>query len=481
MPKVLLINPPFNIKKENYDSSISVGLLSIATYLDSVGIDVKIIDGVRQKNYLDLVKASIRDCKFVCLSVMTMQISRAFEVCRLIRELNPETKIIWGGSHPTFFIKETAVHPLVDIVCFGEGEITTREIVEGKNLSEINGIAYKENGEVIVNPPRELHDPAKMPLFKWELVPEEILYNLYLIPSLTSRGCPHRCTFCINAILKNKWRMRTAEQVLKDLEVIKSKEYFKDKKLRFWDENFFVDINRAKAIIDGMIEKNLIMPWETTIRADYVKGGRVDDELMEKLKKSGCNLLSFGAESGSPRILKKIKKDISPEEILNSAKMCLKHGIIPQYSFMIGLPGETKKDMMMTLRLIDKLIKLSPKVQILGPQAFRPYPGSTLYEECRTAGWEAPKTLEEWKHFSENQLSYLDIKNFPWVKHKDFVESMEAYVRFGAHPIKSAMGSSISANKIIKLGFVLLCKLRWKLKFFTFPFEFKLAKRFVIK
>jgi radical SAM superfamily enzyme YgiQ (UPF0313 family) len=481
MPKILLINPPFNIKKENYDSSISVGLLSIATYLDSVGIGVEIVDGVRQKNYLDLVKEKIKDCEYACLSVMTMQISRAFEVCRLIRELNPETKIIWGGSHPTFFIKETAVHPLVDIVCYGEGEITTREIVLGKNLSEINGIAYKKNSEVIINPPRELHDPAKMPLFKWELVPEEILHNLYLIPSLTSRGCPHRCTFCINAILKNKWRARTAEQVLKDLEIIKSKEYFKNKKLRFWDENFFVDINRAKEIINGMIERNLIMPWETTIRADYVKEGRVDGELMAKLKKSGCNLLSFGAESGSPVILKKINKDIAPEDILNSAKMCLKHDIIPQYSFMIGLPGETKKDMMMTLRLIDKLIKLSPKVQILGPQAFRPYPGSTLYEECRAAGWEAPKTLEEWKHFSENQLSYLDIKNFPWVKHKDFVESMEAYVRFGAHPIKSAMGSSISANKIIKLGFILLCKLRWKLKFFAFPFEFKLAKKFVIK
>jgi len=305
-----------------------------------------------------------------------------------------------GRISPHFLHQRNRDYPLVDIVCYGEGEITTREIVEGKNLSEINGIAYKKDGEVIVNPPRELHDPAKMPLFKWELVLKEILHNLYLIPSLTSRGCPHRCTFCINAILKNKWRARTAEQVLNDLEIIKSKEYFQNKKLRFWDENFFVDINRAKEIINGMIERNLIMPWETTIRADYVKEGRVDDELMAKLKKSGCNLLSFGAEFGSPVILKKINKDIAPEDILNSAKMCLRHDIIPQYSFMIGLPGETKKDMM--IRLIDKLIKLSPKVQILGPQAFRPYPGSTLYEECKSAGWKEPESLEEWKEYSEN-------------------------------------------------------------------------------
>ena len=191
--------------------------------------------------------------------------------------------------------------------------------------------------------------------------------------------------------------------------------------------------------------------------------------------------MSFGAESGSTRILKMIKKDVTPEQILNSAKMCLRHGIIPQYSFMIGLPGETKADMMQTLYLIDKLVKLDEKVQILGPQAFRPYPGSELYQECIRSGWKAPVTLEEWAHLAENELSYLTVQNFPWIKNKDFVESMEAYVRFGSHSIKSAMGSTVKAQKFIKLGFVLLCKLRWKLKFFAFPIEFKLAKKFITK
>ncbi len=130
------------------------------------------------------------------------------------------------------------------------------------------------------------------------------------------------------------------------------------------------------------MNSGLDIPWETTVRANYIKKGMIDDSFMERLKKSGCYLLSFGAESGSPAILKKIQKDINAEEILNSAKLCLKHNIIPQYSFMIGLPGESKKDMKLTLKLIDKLVKLSDKVQILGPQAFRPYPGSPLYEEC---------------------------------------------------------------------------------------------------
>ncbi|MBU1102181.1 B12-binding domain-containing radical SAM protein [Patescibacteria group bacterium] len=488
MKKVLLINPPFNIAKANYDSSISVGLLSIAIYLDSKNIPVKIIDGARQKNYLDLIKQEAPHCAWAGLSVMTTQIPGALQISQLIKEINPDCEIIWGGTHPTFFPEQTISNSLIDIVNFGEGEEVLHEIASGQELSQVKGIAYKRGGKIKINQRHELHDPAKMPLFNWDLIEREVLENLSLIPSLTSRGCPHRCTFCINAILKNKWRPRTVEQVLSDLTIIKSKPYFAGKKLRFWDENFFVDIERAKAINEGMISRNLIIPWETTVRANYLRQGLIDDNFLAKMKQSGCYLLSFGAESGSQRILEKIQKDISPEEIIESARMCLRHDIIPQYSFMIGLPGETRQDMMMTLRLIDQLVKLSDKVQILGPQTFRPYPGSVLYDEClqaglpdeasAKAGWQAPQSLEEWSHLVQNELNYLAVKNFPWVADKDFVESMEAYVRFGAHSIKSAMGSSVKAQKLLKLGFVLLCQARWKLKFFAWPIEFKLAKKY---
>ncbi len=479
MSKVLLINPPFNIAKDNYDSSLSVGLLSIASYLDSKSVPVKIIDCVRQKNYTELIEKEATRADLVCFSVMTMQIPRALELSALTRKINSKCLIVWGGAHPTFFPEQTVSHNLIDVVVFGEGEYTVRDLAEGKKLSEIKGLAYKEGGNIIKNLPQRFFEPSQEALFNWDLEPRAVLESLNLIPSLTSRGCPHRCTFCVNAILKNSWRPRSAQQVLEDLKIIKSKPYFAGKKLRFWDENFFVDMARDKAIIDGMIANDLIIPWETTVRANYIREGMIDDEFMAKLKKSGCYLLSFGAESGSQIVLDKIKKDITPEQILYAARQCLKNDIIPQFSFMVGLPGELKKDMKLTLDLIDKLIKLSDKVQILGPQAFRPYPGSELYQECVTSGWGSPKSLEEWSHLVKNQLNYLQVKNFNWVKHKNFVESIEAYVRFGAHSIKSAMGSSVKAQKWLKLGFVLICQLRWKLKFFAWPIEYKLAKRFV--
>jgi anaerobic magnesium-protoporphyrin IX monomethyl ester cyclase len=481
MPNILLINPPFNISKENYDSSVSVGLLSIASYLFSKGINVKIIDAARQQNFLELIKAEAPKFDFAGLSVMTTQISNALEISRMIKEVNNKCKIIWGGSHATFFIRETAAHPLVDIVCYGEGEITTHELLMENDLSKINGIAYKNKDEIIINQPRILHDPSLMPLFNWDLIDADVLKKLQLVPSLTSRGCPHRCTFCINVILKNRWRPRTVRQVLDDLEIIESKDYFKDKKIRFWDENFFVDIKRAQSIIDGMINRGLIIPWETTIRADYLRDGMVDEKFLAKIKESGCYLLSFGAESGSEIILKKIKKDVTAEQILDSARKCLKAGIIPQYSFMIGLPGETKEDMLKTLHLIGQLTHIDSRIQILGPQAFRPYPGSELYAECVAAGWQEPKSTQEWAQLARNELNYLTVKNFPWVRDKDFVESMEMYTRFGAHSISSALSSTIKVNKALKLAFILICQLRWKLKFFAFPIEYKLAKRFIAK
>lgn len=481
MAKILLINPIFNIPKENYDSSISVGLLCLASYLHQKGIKVEVIDGARQKNYLELIRQRLPQADFVGISVMTTQVGPALEVSQLVKEFSKNLPVIWGGLHPTFFPKETASHSLIDIAVIGEGEETLWEIVQDYPLKDIYGIAFKNGQHYQINPARALLEMNILPLPKWDLMAEEILSNLALVPTHTSRGCPHRCAFCVNAIRKNRWRARNPEDVLKDLAIIKKQDFFQNKPIRFWDEDFFVNKERAKAIIAGMIDQKLNLAWETTVRADYINEHMLNDEFLAKLKKSGCYLLSFGAESGSARILEKIQKDVLPQQILKSAKQCLKHRIIPQYSFMVGLPGESRQDSNQTIDLIDQLIKLSPYVQILGPQAFRPYPGSILYQECLVAGWRPPQSLKEWAKVMEGELNYLSPHNFPWLKDPDFVESLEAYVRFGAHSIKSALGSTVKANKILKFLFILLCQLRWKMKFFKWPIEFKIARSLITK
>jgi len=486
MPRVLLINPPFNITKAKYDTSLSVGLLSLASYLDKHNIETVIVDALRQRNYLDLIKQQLSKVDIAGLSVMTMQVGSALEISKLIKKEKPEMKIVWGGVHPTLFPEATVKHPLVDVVVFGEGEESLLELIQAQeadcDLEKISGLAFKKNGQIIANKVRPFIDMDDLPLPKWELMPQEILENISLIPTHTSRGCPHQCAFCINSITNNFWRGYGSETVLKGLETIKQKPYFKNKPIRFWDENFFTDIMRAEEIVQGMIDRNLVMPWETTIRVDYIREGMVGDNFLALLKKSGCYLFSFGGESGSEHVLRQINKGTKPEQILYSAQQTLKHNITPQYSFMVGLPNESRQDIKQTIKMIDRLVRLGPRIQILGPQAFRPYPGSKLYDECVRSGWQAPQSLNDWAEAVRDQLNFLSPRNFPWIRDKvDLVESLEAYVRFGAHSFKSAMGSTVKSNRLIKLAFVLLCKLRWKLKFFKWPLEFKLARKVITK
>jgi len=485
MKKLLLINPAFNIAKAKYDSSLSVGLLCLASYLHKRGVLVRIIDCARQENWQKVLEDELPATGYIGFSVMTTQIPSALQIAWQIRQKYPWIKLIWGGSHVTFFPEDSLKNSFVDFVVLNEGEATLFELIQNfedvrhQDFSKIKGLAWKKDDKIFINEPRPLLPMAEIPLPNWELMPDEVLTRLELVPTHTSRGCPHRCAFCINAITKNRWRQRQPEAVLQDLRVIKSMPAFVNKKLRFWDENFFVDLKRAQHIIDGMIVEGLTMPWETTIRADYFSRPQMSDEFLEKLKKSGCYLLSFGAESGSPKILNKLDKDITREQILQSAQRCLRYEIIPQYSFMAGLPGETNKDMMMTVSLIDDLVRLDKRVQILGPQAFRPYPGSTLYQECLADGWQEPKGLREWAGAVENELSYLTPYQFPWVKNPDLVDSLEAYTRFGALSFESAIGSTVKAAKILKVIFSAICKLRWRLRFFKWPIEYKLAKKYI--
>jgi len=485
MPRVLLINPPFNISKANYETSISVGLLSLASFLDNKGIEVKIIDAIRQKNHLKLIQSELPKIDLVGLSVMTMQVSSALKISKLIKEFNPRIPIVWGGVHSTLFPEQTVNHPLIDIAVFGEGEASLLEIIQAaenqKSFRDILGIAFQEKNKVVINKRRPFLNIDNLPLPNWSLLAKEILEEITLIPTHTSRGCPHQCAFCINSITRNTWRGYPAEIVLEDLERIKQEPYFQNKPMRFWDENFFTDIQRAKTIIQGMIERKLNIPWETTVRVDYIRNNMIDDTLLKLMKESGCYLLSYGGESGSEKVLKEINKGIKPEQIIYSAKQTLKYNILPQYSFMVGLPSETREDINQTIKVIDQLVKLSPQIQILGPQAFRPYPGSVLFRECVSSGWSAPQSLDDWANLVANELNYLSPRNFPWLEDTDLVESLEAYVRFGAHTIKSALGSTVKSNKILKLIFILLCQIRWKLKFFKWPIEFKIARRFVTK
>lgn len=409
-----------------------MGLMYVGSYLFHQGYSVKILDAhnpKQAKGFFDKIRHELSDALGVGLSVMSAQIPHALKISRYIRECDPSIPIIWGGVHPTLYPVQTAKSEYVDFVVKGEGENTTFELVRAiqgdNNFREVKGIAFqdREHQEVIVTDDREPVDMNSLPPIEWQLL-EDIRHigslrevdklTLRGIPLQTSRGCPHRCAFCINPILRQKYRFRETDLVLKDIERLID---LGVERIYFIDETFFVNKRRLIEIVDGIEERALNFQWFGNVRADYFRTNYLNLDLVLKLGKSGCKRVGIGAESGSQKILDKLKKDITTDDIINAAELLSQAGIKAELSFMIGLPGEKMDDAKKTLRLIKKLTQIDTAFQIIGPQVYRPYPGSELYFECLELGMKEPNTLAEWASspYIQKEISPRDYCMYPWI------------------------------------------------------------------
>lgn len=485
MTKVLLINPRFSEFHVDPDSdleSLPIGLVCLGSFLVSRGFAVKLVDCLATTNYWEVIEAELESCLCAGISVMTSQVPEAVKISQFIRDKEPSTPIIWGGPHPSLFPEQTASDPIVDYVVRGEGELTLLELIEALqsdlDRQRIKGLTYLGKHGIVGTEEREFMDMDDLPPINWDLFDPSILSRIILVPAHTSRGCSHRCTFCINSVTKNRWRSRSPEKVLDELDLIK--ERFGDTRVRFWDENFFGKKERALKIVEGIYERGIDIQWETTVRADYFNQNYIDDEFLFKLKGSGCYKLAFGAESGSQRILDMLHKDITVEDLMLSDIQCAKFDITPEYSFMVGLPTENSEDIQMTIHVFDKLRKANKKAIFLGPQVLRPYPGAQLYEQCVEHGWRVPTSLKEWAEVTENERSYLSPRNFPWVSEPDYIEAIGPYLSYALKDTKILLSTGLHINKFFKLLFIIAAKLRWKLKYFRHPIEYRIAK-YIIK
>jgi radical SAM superfamily enzyme YgiQ (UPF0313 family) len=488
MSKIVLIHPnfipPFKYNKNKpYTTILSqppMSLLCLAAVLEREGHQIKIIDCLVEDNVMNLIKRETKDAFLVGITAMTVQVKNAVKISEMIKKEN-DVPIVWGGCHATLFPEQTCRDKSVDFVVIGEGESTLLELVRalesGKSYKNIKGLVYEENGVVRINPLRDHLDIEKLPIPAYHLVDMlPYLKNISLIGKRerlaiieSSRGCPHRCAFCINVVANNQeYRMKSPKKVLNEIEVMINK--YNIDSIAFRDDNFFVNRNRVKAICEGMIKRKFNITWDASCRADYFRDGFLDDQLVSLMRKSGCVSLRIGAESGSQRMLDLMKKDLTPKQILHSAKMCDKYDIIPTYSFMVGLPHDKKEDMLITIKFIKKIKKICPTSNFgVGP--FRPYPGGELYEVCVKSGaFKEPKTLRDWANDKYIKLYTSDIEELPWTENPEFAVNISHYANLADKRIKT-LAKKMSVIRSIHLFFVLLAKLRWRLEFFNLPYD----------
>ena len=395
-----------------------LALMHIAPFLEQRGYDVSIIDQFVDRSWRARLNQGLR-AKPVCFGITSMtgaQITQALRICRKIKEQHPEVPIVWGGIHATIKPAQTLENPYVDIVVIGEGEETLAELVEaldaGSSLEEVKGIAYKEDGRQIFTPPRPFIDLNKSPDPAFHLVDMNRYQEKFLGVNHThifcSRGCIYDCAYCWDPVFhKRKHRSMDPERVLGQMErVVKD---FGIRGISFGDDNFFIDLDWARTILEKVVESGLdVHIGKFFIRADTVC--RLDKDFLDLMVRAGLRRLVIGAESGSPRILKLIKKRISVEEILESNRILKPYPVWAAYLFMLGLPTETPEDVEKTVRLADRLMAENPQAT-RAFNIYTPFPGTELYDMVVEMGFPEPEKLEDWARFNYRNV----YGETPWI------------------------------------------------------------------
>ncbi len=473
--KIVLASPAPQKLQFGPIAHLPLALLSLAAWLSEHGVPedyIRIVDG----QISPPAKDDFADATIVGITAMTgFQIKYGLEIAALARSANPEALIVWGGVHPSLLPEQTIMNPLVDIVVIGEGEHTFLEIVEnfskGKSLEGIPGTCYKNQaGEIIMGGNRRFLDLNDLPLPLYNLVDINKYKGIrHQFDYQSSRGCPFRCGFCYNTVFcGSRYRKKSAEKVLTELIYLYDNYEVVD--FGFVDDEFFIEKKRVEAIMDGIIESGRKFKITASCRLDVVCG--FPEPLLKKMKKAGVSQIFFGAESGSPAMLKAIHKDITKTQIIQGAKKVAEAGIRPMLSFMSGFPGETMDDLRMTLDTIRELWDTNPLITVNGIFPFNAYPGTKLYQESISLGLKPPSSLKEWSNWSfqyEPDNPWLNKTQKRWMQIAFYMVRFKYYIARYEDRYKDHIGQKLLKTAAWPLIYSL--NLRFKKRWFRFALE----------
>jgi len=308
----------------------------------------------------DEIVSACQNADIVGFSCTSPQMKHALLLAKRIK--TERNLIVFGGVHPTVLPQETLLHNCIDVVVTGEGEEAMLQVVRGNHKSIVNN-PFIENLDLLPFPDRKLIKQERN---------IQVAYrdNGYRIASIfATRGCPFDCTFCASKSLwTRRLRSRSAENIFEEF-----KSVVKDLNIdfmKFSDDTFTIDKALVQEFCICKINNNQNTPWGCNIRADSV-----DRETLELMAKAQCREVWIGVESGSPRILADMKKNVSLDQIRRCFKMTEELGLFRRAYFLLGMPNESYEDIKLTETLIDEI---GPDA--IGFTILAPYPGSAYYD-----------------------------------------------------------------------------------------------------
>ena len=395
--KIALVSPPPPSPEAfvHYQNPL-VGLAYMTAVLEKNGYEVTVVDcPPLNMTHEDLKQKIVRlEPDIIGITSVTVTFPSALKAARVIRESCPRALIVLGGPHATFMDEQILSREKeVDVVVRGEGEQTILDLAccvsnSGlKSLHEVAGITFRKNGQIVRTPSRPFIqnlDQLPYPAYKYFPLRKYRLFGKLILPILTSRGCPFQCTFCLAPRMAGKrFRARSQKNVVDELEWLR--DVHEAAVFTFHDETFTYDKKRVFEICKEMRSRNIGLPWDCSTRVD-----QVSRELLAEMKDANCQLVSFGVESGSQKILNAMKKGTTVEQNERAIVWAKEVGLSVSMSVIVGYPGETTDTLEQTLDFI-RITEPDDVYLYLAT----PYPGIELHDLVKDLGW---KMSTEWNH-----------------------------------------------------------------------------------
>ena len=392
--KVLLINPPYPFEES---PTPPFGLMSLAAFLLAKGVETIIEDYIitpyspaRREKILREFRPDV-----VGATGVTMNIKKSLSILEDFKKNEPRLITVMGGPHVTFDAQNIlSDNPFVDYIVRGEGEITLTEMLScleaGGDMTSIEGISYRAGDRIVHNGDRPLIEDINILPYPARHLVQTSKYKALGFPinMVTSRGCPHKCIFCVGSrMVGRKVRYFSIERVVDEFEMLSKMGH---KQINVVDDLFTSHKTRCIAICDEIMRRGITHPWTAFARVDTVS-----PELLASLKRAGCTTLCFGVESGNQEILDLVKKKITLEKCRAAVDMCVEAGIEPMASYILGLPGETPETVRKTLEFAKGLCSS------YGYHILAPFPGTEVREKKEEYGIRI--LTDDWDLYDANR------------------------------------------------------------------------------
>lgn len=407
MTKILLINPTV---KGSFYQTPCLGIAYIGASLKKGGYDVTLIDGslsnIDTKEITRLV-AELRP-DYVGLTGFTLQYPEVRKILRVVKRINQHIITVFGGQHASALTEYVMTDlPEVDFIIKGEGEIAFPALIKAlatsdKDFKQIAGLAFKENGKVVVNPSSLITDLDGLE-YPWRVVnPLDYAKGMGhgfmakrrpIAPVISSRGCPYKCTFCAGSlVLGRKLRLRDPKKFVDEIEYLVHT--FGIREVHIVDDNFSLYKEHTTQVCEEILKRRLDISWSLP---NGIRPDSVDYSLLKLMKEAGCYYLALGIEFGSDRMLKITKKQLSLDKAKQTVIQATKLGYITHGFFMMGHPQETKEDIIATINTARKM-----PLDRLSVTFTLPLPGSQVFQYYLQKGYLNMHSIN-WQQFAGPQ------------------------------------------------------------------------------